>query len=351
MISFLKQRCSPIGVDVGQRSVKLLQMDGDRTTVVQTARWDLVAPEQDAGGPPSAQSVTSAIKRALQSRKFYGSEAVLCLGGRQLFVQNIRVPKTATTDLETVVKQEAAGKVPFSITETEVRYLEAADIRQGDTTRREVILLACHRPQLEGYLDCVVAAGLRPVAVDVEPAALVRCYAHQYRRDQDRQQRVMYVHVGATSTVVVIAQGANALFVKYLDLGGSHMNDAVARGLGMEPSAATMMRMHNGDRRKDQQDPEVAAGVEQALRPVLDQLANELLLCIRYHSVTFRGQRLARVVIGGGEASDMLVEQLNGRLDLTCELGDPFRTCKLKTEVRRRTQWDIAAGLALRGTE
>ena len=134
-------------------------------------------------------------------------------------------------ELEKLVYQEAAGRVPFPAPEAEVRYLEAADVRQGDATRREVILLACHRPVLDHVLDVITAAGLRPVAVDPEPSALLRCYAQQFRRDEDQQQRAMFAHVGAASSVVVIAKGADALFIKYLDIGGRQMDEAVARHL------------------------------------------------------------------------------------------------------------------------
>ena len=55
--------------------------------------------------------------------------------------------------------------------------------------------------------------------------------------------------------------------------------------------------------------------VSEATRPVIDRLARELSLCIRYHSVTFRGQRLYRLVVGGGEACDVLVASLDQRLE------------------------------------
>jgi type IV pilus assembly protein PilM len=81
---------------------------------------------------------------------------------------------------------------------------------------------------------------------------------------------------------------------------------------------------------------------------VIDRLAHELSLCIRYHSVTFRGQPLVQGVIGGGEATTQLVENLSARINLKCELGDPLRNYDSAADVPRRPQWDIAAGLALR---
>jgi len=339
---------SPIGVDIGRQSVKLLQMNGDRDAVVQTARCDIGVDRSDGDEEQYGKAVTDALRQAIADGDFHGREAVISLGGESLFVQNVRVPKSAETNLAAVVQREAAGKIPYPIEETDVRFLEAADIRQGDTTRREIVLLACHRPKLDQLLERITAAGLRPVAVDAEPKALLRCYANQYRREEDRQARVMYVHVGSHKTSVVISQDDRVLFVKYIDLGGQQMNDAVASSLGMESSAAAALRGNRGDRRRDQQDSEVASGMAHALRPVLDHLASELSLCIRYHSVTFRGHPIVRVVFGGDEANSQMIESLGLRVNVPCEIGLPFRNYKVEIDTAHPPQWDIATGLALR---
>jgi type IV pilus assembly protein PilM len=116
----------------------------------------------------------------------------------------------------------------------------------------------------------------------------------------------------------------------------------------MNATDAASLRRHNGDRRADQQDPEIFRSVAESTRPVFEQLVGELAKCVRYHSVTFRGQPLASVVLSGGEASAPLAEMLGSRLDVKCELGDPLRTFETNMAAARRGQWDVAAGLALR---
>ncbi len=336
---------SPIGVDIGSQSVKLLQFNADRRRVIDAARREFSAPMDSKDRVPG---LASAIRAARESRNFRGREAVLALGGRELFVQNIRLPKAAPGETEKLLRQEAAGRLPFPATEAEIRFVEAADVRHGETVKREVILLACHRPVLEQLLAAVEESGLTPIAVDVEPLALLRCYSWQFRRDEDRQQRAMFVHIGAESTVVVIAHGPEPLFVKYIELGGRHFDEAVAAQLKMDVKEAANLRRHNGDRRSDQQDPEIARSVAESIRPIVEKLAGELAMCVRYHGVTFRGQPLVRVVIGGGEAAQSLTEDLAARLDLKCELGDPLRNFDLAIQTGRRGQWDLAVGMALR---
>jgi len=347
MISWiLGKRLSPIGVDIGSRSVKLVQLDADRTTLHELVRWEL--PEDAEKTPESRKkAIVAALVAAQQGRDFRGNDAVLCLGPRDLYLQNIRVPKLSGPELERQIHQEIAGRLPFPVAETEIRYLEAADVRQGEAVLREVIVLACHRPVLQQLLDAVEEAGLRPVGVDAEPIALLRAYFKQYRRDEDRKQRVMYVHIGQLRTNVVVAEGETILFLKYVDIGGKQLDEAVARHLKMPAADAAALRRNNGDRRSDMQNPEITRSVADAVRPVMERLASEVSLCIRYHSVTFRGQPLVRLVLGGGEASTTLTDFLGKRLDLKCEVGEPLRTITTPQKPTREAQWDVATGLAL----
>lgn len=349
---FSKHRYSPIGIDVGARSVKLVQFTADRSTLIDMSRVDLpIADLKSLSAEAYSDRISQAIGRAREGRNFRGKDVVLGLSDRELFLQNIRVPRAEGAELERIVKQEAAGRIPYNVAETEIRFFEMADVRQGDTTLREVVVLACHRPLLERVLSVCPRSGLRPVAVDVEPAALVRSYVSQFRRDDDRQQRALFLHVGHNNTAVVITKGDEPLFVKYLELGGKHFDEAVAKHLAMDVSDAAVLRRNNGDRRADMQDPEIALSIAEGMRPVVERLSNELSMCVRYHSVTFRGQPLVRLVLGGGEASSTLLEALSKRISLKCELSDPLRHFNAPAHLGRKGQWDVAVGLALRELE
>ena len=54
-------------------------------------------------------------------------------------MQNLRVAQATGKELTRIVCAEAAGRLPFDSGEAEIRYLEADNVRQGDSVRREVI--------------------------------------------------------------------------------------------------------------------------------------------------------------------------------------------------------------------
>lgn len=345
MFEFLKRRGhGPIGLDIGARWVKLVQFADQGRKLVDAARAEITI----AGEELTAEELRLAIEKARQGRSFVGRDVVVCLSDRQLFLQNLRVPKSPPAEMDRLVMQEAAGRLPFRMEETELRYLEAADVRQLETLLREVIVLGCHRPVLDQLLNTIEQAGLRPRAVDVEPLALLRSGCLQLRREADAGKRTLFTHVGYRRTIAIVAQDDAPLMIKTIDLGGKHLDEAVAAHLQMDLASAAGLRRHHSDRRSEQQDPEVSRSVAEAVRPVIDRLANELSLCNRYQSVTFRGQPLSSVVLGGGEASPGLQEAIHGLLEIKCDLSDPFRALSTVPNAARRGQWDIAAGLALR---
>jgi type IV pilus assembly protein PilM len=343
------RRHGPLGVDLGTHSVKLMQFSADGSRLLAAERWDLPYAEKSSPAQREA-ALVEAIKAARASQRFRGRDAVLCLSLGEMFVQNIRVPVARGEALAQIVRQETAGRLPFE-GEPEIRFVDAGDVRQGEATKREVIVMASPKAALHRLLGVIERAELRPVAVDAEPLALARCFSRQYRRQEDRTMGALYVHLGASNTAVVIARGADLQFVKYVELGGRQLDEAVAAKLNMKLADAAALRRHDGERRGDRQDPEVARMLTESLGPVIDRLAGEVAMCLRYHSVTFRGQKLDRFVLCGGEATEALVETFAKRLNLPGELGNPLRGYDRTSIPGRKSQWDVAAGLALRQVE
>ncbi|MFT5526786.1 MAG: type IV pilus assembly protein PilM, partial [Pirellulaceae bacterium] len=296
-----------IGVDVGTRAVKLVQFCGDGKRLMDTARWDFGPSDESTLEEEDYEAcVSDAINQARDAHNFRGKEAIVCLTNRDLFIQNIRVPTGTAEEIERSVRQEAVGRLPYSLDDAELKYIESGDVKQGDNVMREVIVFACPRSTVRKLIRRVEAAGLIPVSIDLEPAAVLRTFVNQYSRQEDAKVRTLVLHVGHSATLVMIAEGEEVFFVKYVDIGGRDMDKAVADFLELDRYDASSLRRFNGERREDRRDPEIERSVGQAIRPILDRLFKELAMCLRYHSVTFRGKPLGRIVLGGPEATDEL---------------------------------------------
>ena len=76
---FSKNRFGPIGVDIGSRSVKLVQFTADGTRLIDASKWDLPAGEDDgstgryfatAEETPTYAELGRLIADAFETRRF-----------------------------------------------------------------------------------------------------------------------------------------------------------------------------------------------------------------------------------------------------------------------------------------
>src|SRR5690606_23834735 len=107
----------PIGIDIGSRSLKLVQFTADQKRLIDAVRWELPLLAENTDLETWTSGLADALRIAREGRKLRGRDVVVCLGSQDLFVQNIRVPKATGAELERLVRQEAASRLPFPATD------------------------------------------------------------------------------------------------------------------------------------------------------------------------------------------------------------------------------------------
>lgn len=359
MALFISRRFSPIGIDIGTRCLKAAQLEliADRPKVSALALHMLPAKLESA--QERLEAIRVGIQTLIRSGPFHGKEVVLGLNTNQLFVQSVRVPRLSDEELVKVVRWEAEERLPEDFGEAEVRHLVAGDVRapsgtgEGTDIKREVILLACRRREIHELIGILESVHLRPRAIDVSACAMVRNAHTMLRRRADEQSAFLFIDVGAAGTTAVVTRGLDILFIKPLPVGGSTLDRIVSRKLKLsQDDAGTARRQWASGGRAI--DDDLARVIGEAVRGEIESLAAELLMCVRYHSVTFRGNRITQALLFGGEAAPQLAAQFSGRIDVPCELADPFQGLEIAPDAERhikatpRGQWVVALGLSAR---
>ncbi|MCS7238725.1 MAG: pilus assembly protein PilM [Thermoguttaceae bacterium] len=340
------KRASVVGAEWAAGLLRLVQLDLARLEVIRLAERRLAPGEKVNGEAVDSHQQAAFLRQVWRQAGFRGRDVYLSLGPGELFLQNIRLPQDAA-NVDAAVCAEVANRIPYPLEEMELRYVPAGTVRQGENIRQEVIVFACQRKAIEHKLAVVDEAGLRCQGIDVHPAALLRCYRFQLRREADRQQPIAFVSVRETGTLVVAGSREQPYFVKSVEVTSGHFDEAVARSLGLSVEEAAALRRHQGDRRQDNRDPELSAAIAQATVAPLERLAAEVALCLRYCSVTFRGQAPREIILSGAEATADHAEVLSRRLGVPVRAGNPFLPFKNAPTAGIPGRWDIALGLAL----
>jgi type IV pilus assembly protein PilM len=369
MIRFTRAQVQPIGVDIGSDSVKLLQMEivGNTLAVVAAARQPL---------PPAAKShelkertaaAAEVIRQMIRHNPFSCRKIVAALPRDIVHVKNLRLPLMPLDEVRSAIEFEVKNIFPFETKDAHVRFLHAGEVRQGADARQEVIVVAATRSDVDTFLCELHRCGAAIESLDFEPAAIYRSVERFIRRREDEQEVHVLVDVGGTRTQVVIGRGENISFFKPIEIGGQHLHDAVARKLGISSDEARDLRRRlieagsaaasaSPNAPDDSRRDPVRQAVFDATRSIMESLATEVSLCLRYHSVTFRGHRPTKLRLVGGEASDpQLLAVFNSALPLPTEAGRPLHsvdTSRMKPADRRgfMSEWTAAFGLSLRMT-
>lgn len=353
MLRWRRQQPQPIGIDLGSDRIKLLQVEalGEQLRVRAAA-------EADAGAFVSwaqrLEQVGEVVPALLRDHEFAGRRAVVGVPHDLVHVKNLRLPVMPAAELESAVAYEARAVFPFTADAVEVRHLVAGEVRQGTESKTEVIVFAVPREPLDELVETLHRAGVRVESLDLEPCALYRTVERFIRRREDEQEVTVLIDVGRSRSQVVIGRGHDFSFVKSIELGGRHLGEMVARKLSISEPEATALRRRCAAVGDD--DDPVRQAVLDATRALTEQLAREVSLCLRYYSVTFRGQRPARVrVCGGGGLDRQLIASMNSLLTVPVETARPLSgvdTAAMPADDRDDAlcQWAIPFGLALKRT-
>jgi type IV pilus assembly protein PilM len=309
------------------------------------------------------EQAIEAVHRLWRRGGFSGHDVLSALPCGQVGIKNVRLPVMPANELHQAVKWEAKERFGFEVADDQLGYIDAGEVRSGTETAREVVLLAVEKKVVEDHLSLLSAMKLSPVTLEADPLAVFRAFERFLRREEDEQAARVVVDVGGSGTRVVVAKGKQIVFLKSIDVGGSAMTSAVAQqfNLSLEDAAQFRLRAIRQEWARSMGEPPAAGetpgdrSAQDAIRGVLESLAEEIALCLRYCSVTFRGLRLSQVILCGGEAYDPFVSKLLGeRLGMPVIVGRPLRgldTSQVNWDADCRglfAEWAVCAGLAVR---
>ncbi|HMO25089.1 MAG TPA: pilus assembly protein PilM, partial [Tepidisphaeraceae bacterium] len=346
----------PIGLDIGHSSVKAIQLraDQEHLSVIASARESITEP-LPADGVDRVEALTDLLRGIRRSGGFYGRGAVIALPPDLVHTKNMRLPPMPESELASAVDFEARTVFPFSAESAVTRFIRAGEVRQGTELKQEVIVFGAPRDPIDRLVEVVHRTGFNVESIDLSSCALFRCVDRFARRAADQTEVHVMLDIGCHHTTVIIGRGRELGFVKTIDVGVEPINEAVAAKLSISVDEARQLRRRLAE--PGRPPDSVASAVYDVVRAVLEPLGREVALCLRYYSVTFRGQRPAQVrVYGGGGTDPQVIDALSGALTIPVTSGRPLSgvgNCELFDDGAEAplSEWALASGLALRMTE
>ena len=350
-----------VGIDIGARAIKLLQLreHSRGLRVVGAGRVDVHETGSDGAG-----TLVEQLRGAFAAGGFTGRRCVVCLPRNEIRVQSVRMPRMPDEELRQAAVWEASQRFGFDRSAMEVDVIRTGAELQGAENREEILLIAAPHESINAWLQPVMAAGLRPVALETHFTALARMFTGMDPVNSAQKRVRVVVDVGASGSTVMITRDRHIAFCKSIDIGGDQFDRAVADHLQIDTAVARELRASRMAAATGQDvapalnDPSIQRAEYDAVRPLLGNFAKEVVLCLRYYGVTFRGHPPEQLILTGG---DCLEPRLGETLADQCQipvtyddersmldsLADGIRGV-LQRPAGPSAWWAVAAGLSLR---
>jgi len=320
-----KKWISPIALDTGHDAIKLLQLQaGPQGLAVRAAAKqrlpELLRRQDHPEGFQRYHFTLQAVRKMLRDGRFQGRRVATVLSGEGLDLARVRVPAGPDPQLRAAVLRCAREELGYADGEGSISYVAAGQVRQGHDLCQQFLVFGAADQTLQHRLGLVDDLRLTCTRIEPAPCALHQCFIGS---GDDRSPGApaparVVVDLGQHTTTVLTAQGGQLTWARQAPLGGCHFTRRVAEKLhlGWEDAEQLRRRPHH-PAAPNHSDFPWSPGNDQVDRVLVDllrepaaELAQEILLCLRYHGETFAGKGPRQIVLTGGEAASPLVRRL-----------------------------------------
>ncbi len=337
MLPFLEKPF--LSLDIGSNSVKLaLLKKGPRG--FELTNFGMIPLPHDAivdGEVENPEAVVEAIVNLMKSEKIPKGvkHCVFSVAGQSVIIKKITVPLMSEDDLAESIQQEAEQYIPFDIDEVNVDFqiikAEGDVPKSGEKTpadddrQMDVLLVAAKKEIVAQQSEIIIAAGLKPVVVDLDVFALENGF--ELANGIDPDDTFALVNIGASATNINIIEMGITAYTRDLTVGGNTLTEAIQKNMNVGFKDADRYKLGHLDEGIEPAD--VAAHIKTGVAELCEEITKTFDLYSRTSE-----SRVRRVYLAGGTAQMEGIDHLVGaELGLACEIINPFRSIKFNPKV------------------
>lgn len=222
-----------VGLDIGSSGVRAAEFAPGRRrpTLRRYAEVPLAPGVIRTGGVVDGAALTDALRTLWSRGKFKTKAVTLGIANAGVLVRQLDLDWMPPADFRKALRYQVQDVLPISVDEANLDYhlLEELELpgENGDTRRvSRILLVAASRDMVDGFVDAVRHAGLKPRGVDLLPFALVRARAPLSGDGPPETEAI--VDVGSDVVTVVVHAGGTPRYVRMIPgIGGDTVTAAV----------------------------------------------------------------------------------------------------------------------------
>ncbi len=343
------------GIDLGQHSVKLVELIKDRSGVhVAGAKVVFTGISSAMSKEAKDNAVISALKKALEGVDTGLNPISIATPGSAAFIRYVKLPPVTPQRLKQIIGYEAQQQVPFPLNEVVWDY-QVLDIRSEAETN--VVLVAIKKDVLSALINQVKSCGVEPSFVEHRPLAVFNSLKFNYA--DEAGGIIVIIDVGERSTDISVERDGELCWTRNVRAGSYDITEAIRKKYNTSPQEAETLKeqaliLSSAEDEKSA-DPKTLE-LWNVIKGPVTSIAAELQRTINYFQTQLGGAKPDKIIIAGGLSMmpnfDVLlssvigadVEKLNPLKNITAPEG-------ILSGIDAGAQLSVAIGLGLRSLD
>lgn len=315
----LSRRSASTGIDLGHQAVKLVRLEQDGSGQKLT-HWGIEEiPATASEGPESRTEALLRLMRRLRLRPRHLGRIAAALGGGEVHLRQVSMPKLTPEELRKALQYEARKHLPIeNLVDPclDFQILDGAASKNGDGETQEVLLVAAPQESRKQTLEVLESVGINLETLDAQPLPSVNAILSAHP-SQEEDGWVVVLDLGARSSTLAAVLSDGGFYSRPLDFTGDALTRAIENHLELDRPDAEILKREIGESGSRGGAPLVTGSIRALVR--------ELEETIRFLRFRKRDRPVSRVFLcGGGSLLFGLREKLEEALGIDVIHPDPF---------------------------
>ena len=336
----LGQRFSPIGLDLGEKASKAVQLKlaGGRIVLHDYAVVDTPGGSLAAGEIKDIPALEKILAGLGRGKRFKGRRVNCNINPRQVYLRPLILPAMEPRELAEAVYWETRKYVESAMEDPVVDFCTLGEKQRSGKLLLDVLAVAVPRMVVESYYYLLIRSGWEPLAMEIEQLSLFRLVGNiilKGTQPYDLQGRPFLVlDIGSGSTKLIIMEGKKLLFCRTIKAGIDYSGNKPLRNSGGEIVADREGSFNIEDRRLLSAARIISSEVERSLE------------YFSFHLDCGGKEVRCLYLTGGGSAVNGLSSFLSGKLEMEARFLDPFSQIRIGEAAKKTADKDAGASLS-----
>ncbi len=316
-LPFMKGQKLSVGLDIGSHSIKACQLEelGDGYRIVGLGSAILPGGAVEDGVLQEPEMVAETLKRLISNLKIKGRKVAISVSGYSVIVKKINLAVMEEEELSSHIQAEAEQYIPFDIEDV---YLDYQDLKTNteNEDRTDVMLVAAKRDMVDGYLEMLKDAGVKPVVVDVDAFALENAYGANFG---GKKEVVALIDIGASKMNINIVSHGTSILARDVVLGSRLITEQIQSHFDISFEDAEAIKLGIKDAGEDKKE------IDDICVNVCTQWVTEVKRALDFYYSNYPDETINKMVLSGGGAKVKGIAQLfSEETGVRTEIFNPF---------------------------